>query len=343
MKFRRYEPSPQKFRRRQIIRLVNIVLALITLLVGVYKVGRQLETNSGSEPRGDLTNRFSELPIITYGGKEYQQLGKLTSVLLMGIDTWSESAVSATSSRNGGQSDFLLLLVIDQDQNIVTPVQIDRDTMAEITILGVLGNAAGTRTAQICLSHGFGDGGAQSSLFTVDAVSKLLLGAPIDFYMAMQLDGIAAMNDTLGGITVTLEDDFTKLDPSMSNGTTLTLRGKQAEYFVRNRMNIGIGTNESRQARQQVYMGLALERFDEQLRKKSDFAGTMFDAIEPYLETDMKRGRMVNLAWSTRDYKRMPTYQLAGEHTVGSDGFIEFHADEQALAEMVLRLFYREL
>ena len=56
--------------------------------------------------------------------------------------------------------------------------------MTPITILGVLGDRSGVRTAQVSLSHGFGDGGAQSCEFTVDAVSNLLLGTQIDFYIA---------------------------------------------------------------------------------------------------------------------------------------------------------------
>ena len=330
-------------RKKQMMRLACVILIIIALLVGGYIIGRRLEANSApEEPKGDLTNRFMDMPRITYAGKEYQQSNRLTSILLLGVDTWAEDSAAVSSVRNGGQSDFLLLLVIDRDQKIVTPIQIDRDTMTEITILGVLGNVAGTRNAQICLSHGFGDGGAQSSLFTVDAVSKLLLGVPIDFYIAMQMDGIAAMNDALGGVTVTLEDDFTSLDAAMARGTTLTLRGAQAEYYTRHRMNIGIGTNESRMRRQQTYMQTATEIFDRKLQEDSNFVGAVFDTLEPYLETSMKRGRMINEAWNTRKYQRMPTLQLAGEHTVGEDGFIEFHADEQALIEMVLRLFYQE-
>ena len=57
--------------------------------------------------------------------------------------------------------------------------------MTEITILGVLGEEAGTVKTQLCLSHGFGDGGAQSCEFTVDAVSNLLLGTQIDFYICL--------------------------------------------------------------------------------------------------------------------------------------------------------------
>lgn len=111
----------------------------------------------------------------------------------MGIDQASDAAVS--NGRNGGQADFLRLVVIDSEADTVSQIQIDRDTMTPITILGVLGNRSGVRTTQICLAHSFGDRGAESCELTVEAVSNLLLGTQIDDYIAMNLDGVSVLND----------------------------------------------------------------------------------------------------------------------------------------------------
>ncbi|MEG0901177.1 MAG: LCP family protein, partial [Clostridia bacterium] len=112
------------------------------------------------------------------------------------------------------------------------------------------------KTAQICLSHGFGDGGAQSAKLTQQAVQTLLYGIDIDFYIAMDMDAITTLNELVGGITVTLEEDFTAIDPTMVKGTTLTLHGMQAEHYVRGRTTVGDGTNESRMKRQAAYLTL---------------------------------------------------------------------------------------
>lgn len=50
-------------------------------------------------------------------------------------------------------------------------------------------------------------------------------GGDIDFYLEMSLDGISVLNDLAGGVTVTLEDDFSAEDPAMTRGTTLSLHG----------------------------------------------------------------------------------------------------------------------
>ena len=92
-------------------------------------------------------------------------------------------------------------------------------------------------------------------LILVIAAGILLLGESIDFYVAMNMDGISELNDLAGGVTVTLEDDFSSIDPAMTKGTTLTLHGDQAETFVRSRMTVGDGTNASRMERQEAFRG----------------------------------------------------------------------------------------
>ena len=332
-------------RKRLALSFALALLLLVSIAIGIYVAGRGVEGNAGGEGalRGDLTGRFKEPRTIVYGDKAYHYRSDLTTVLFLGVDRAGAENLAPGSFvgfRNGGPADFLLLMVIDPKKEEIAMIQIDRDTMAEITILGVLGNPAGTNTMQICLSHGFGDGGEQSALFAVEAVSKHLLGVDIDFFVTMSLKGVPTLNDMLGGVTVTLEDDFTALDPAMQVGETLTLRGKQAEYFVRNRLEIGAGTNASRMVRQKQYMAKAGELIDEKLRENVNFVGSLFDALSADLTTNMSRGRMINEAYASRAYRRLETISPRGEHRLGEDGFMEFHADPRALEELVLGIFF---
>jgi len=319
-----------------------MIFRLIYIILCVMCCGLIPGTAAKAEERGDLTGRFEEPRTVTVDGKEYIENSKLTTILLMGVDKSEERSRSDRPGlyRNGGQSDFLLLLVIDSKHETVTPIQIDRDTMAEITILGVLGNPAGTREGHICLAHGFGDGKEQSGMLAAEAVSRLFQGIKIDFFIAMNMDGIISFNDALGGVTVTLEDDFSALDSTMRPGVTLTLRGKQAEYYVRTRKSIGVGTNEARMKRQDDYMRAASAIIDEKMRENANFIGTLFDAVSKYLTTDMRRGRMINEAYWSRHYERKGIITPPGEHVMGEDGFMEFYADEQELLRIVLDVFY---
>ena len=330
-----------KKRRFGRLKAVLIIAAAAVLLVFGYRAGRWLETrNARPETRGDHEQRYAYEKTIEVDGVIYRCRKDVTAILLMGIDRGSGATVSGF--RNGGQADFLQLVVIDDAEDKVTRLQIDRDTMTPIVVLGVLGNRSGVRTAQVCLSHGFGDGGAQSCELTVEAVSNLLLGVDIDQYVAMNLDGISALNDAAGGVTVTLEDDFSALDPAMTPGTTLTLVGDQAEYYVRSRRGIGVGTNEARMKRQQDYIAQLSAQLDGRIHEDKAFIDSLYGEVEPYLTTDMSRGFLINRIWSARDYERS-VMELAGSYRIGGDGFMEFHADEAAIQETVLALFYQRM
>ena len=89
-------------------------------------------------------------------------------------------------------------------------------------------------------------------------VQKYLKNTPIDHYFAMSLDGISILNDFLGGIEVTLEDDFTVYDSEMVLGKTIRLSGKQAEIYLRNRYYIGDGSNKLRMKRQKQYLEMII-------------------------------------------------------------------------------------
>ena len=157
--------------------------------------------------------------------------------------------------------------------------------MAEVTVLGMLGNPVGTTQMQISLAHGFGDGKEESCGYARDAVSRLLQGENIDFYLAMSLDGISVLNDLAGGVTVTLEDDFSAADPAMTKGATLTLQGDQAEIFVRRRMDIGEGTNEARMVRQEEYLAQLSAQLESRVQQDQQFTAQVYDALQPYLLT----------------------------------------------------------
>ena len=327
----------QHFKRSGMkLKAVCAFLIVIVALLGLYCGGRWLETRGNNpEPRGDYQKRKANEAMVTYNGMVFRQRKNLTSILLMGIDQ--------QSGENGGQADFLQLIVIDDTAGTVKRLPIDRDTMTPITVLGVLGNRSGMRTAQVSLSHGFGDGKEQSCELTAEAVSNLLFSMPVDYYLAMTLDGISALNEIAGGVTVTLEDDFSSIDPSMTKGTTLTLHGDQAEVYIRSRRNMGVGTNEARMARQEQYVIKLFSQLDARMRGDQRFSGVMFDTLSPYLTTNIGRGRLINVIWQAKDYTRLEPLSITGTHRVGGDGFTQFYADEASLYEAVLDLFYEEV
>ena len=259
-------------------------------------------------------------------------------MLLIGVD-WTEQAQRA-SARYDGQADFLLLLSFDREKKTVASLQLDRDTMTPIRIYGPFGDYTGVRETQICLSHAYGATAEENCENTVWAVGRLLGNIPIDGYMALDMSGITALNDALGGVTVTLEEDFSSLDPQMVKGATITLQGKQAETFVRGRTGVGDGTNASRMQRQRTFIRSAEELLVQRMNEDMGYAGTLYDALAGHMTTNIERGWLINRAYECRDYRRPETKTLAGGHCIGADGFMEFHADKDALNALLTEMCF---
>lgn len=320
--------------KRQVILLVVVVLFIAL----IYFVGTYFERKTKQQERGIVTENVGLLNRVSYNGNTYVEKTGLTTILIMGADNASDS--QRYGARQGGQADFLLLLAIDHKDNVIRQLQIDRDTMAEVQMLGVLGNPVGTKSMQICLAHGFGMSSEDNCYYTLQAMNNLLEGVEIDLYLSLDMASIGILNDALGGVTVTLEDDFTEADPQMTKGSTLKLTGEQAETFVRNRMEVGDGTNASRMLRQRAYMTAALELLFGQLRQEPEYMGELYDALDSVMTTNITRGRMLNEANQAYKYEVMTMETLAGEHAVGADGFVEFHAADGAAIEWVVRTLY---
>lgn len=306
---------------------------LVVLMICLTAFGR------AETVQGDLAERFSN-EYYEYHGERYRLKRRLTTILLMGIDRTGEEETSGY--RHGGQADFQLVAVIDENAQTISLIQIDRDTMASIDVLNPLGQENGEMTAQLCLAFGFGDGGQKSGELACKAVSRYLNDVSIDLYYALNLDGIRVFNDMLGGVEVTLEDDFSAYDPQMTPGATLTLSGQQAEYYLRYRYEVGDESNASRQKRQQVYMNAAKGILAEKAAALSAFAADLLDALEPYAVTNMNRGRIINLANKVSRYPVSDVWTIDGESVIGEDGFIEFYPDEDARMNVVLSVFYEK-
>ena len=80
----------------------------------------------------------------------------------------------------------------------------------------------------------------QQSSCNAEAVSRLMYNIPIDRVCVFNCEAIGVINDAVGGVEVTIENDFTDeseevLEPEFYKGNTLKLTGEQAVTFIRER------------------------------------------------------------------------------------------------------------
>lgn len=317
------------------------ILALL-LLATLYQGGRWLEKQCEKpETRGDYRQRYAYEKQLLIDGTAYRYRKDLTTLLLLGVD--SNGAMEASGYRGGNQADFLWLVVADNAEKKVTKIQLDRDTMADVQLYGPFGDKAGTKNMQICLSYAYGDGVEGKCDNTAGAVSGLFSGIMIDGVIALDMGGIAAFNNALGGVTVSLESDLTSLDSALEKGKTITLSGEQAEAFVRGRRGVDDGTNHARMLRQRIYIDAAETQLREKIVNDQEFLNTLLDGLANHFYSSMSRGGLINAVNICLKYDTRETQPLAGEYRMGADGFMEFHAEERALQALLIQTFLKPI
>ncbi len=316
-----------------------IVIAAFVLLGIAFMCGInywEKNYNSGSVDTGD---GYEDADQVFVNEKWYAPKKHLETVLIIGLDKFADGNEDSGYS-NDKQADFLMLLVIDDENETCKALHLNRDTMTEIQMLGARGEKTGTFTGQLALSHTYGSGQDDSCRNVVDAVEKLLYGIKIDHYISFTMDSVSEINDIVGGVTVELLDDFTDVSPDYTKGATVHLMGDMALTYVRGRYGVGDQTNISRMERQKQYL-LAFNDKLASLDKDDDaLFADIVKSISKYMVSDCTVNQVSQIYDDITNYFDGEMLSVKGESKVG-EKFMEFHVDESALQLQVIDLFYK--
>lgn len=314
--------------------IVYLVIILFLVLVMIYSGLQILESTVLFNGQEDAA---APSKTIVRGDVEYFPRQDITVLMVLGIDQFGP-VESSGSYNNKGSADMVSLVIFDERDQSCSVLCINRDTMVKMPVLGVGGKEAGTVVQQLALAHTYGSGLEDSCENVKKTVSDFLYGINIDYYVSMNMDAISVINDAVGGVTVTVTDDFSEVDPTITMGQ-LTLNGKQAINYVRTRKNVSDQTNLSRIERQKQYM----EGFLSALRSKQDsnvgFLADAYEDVSDYIVTDCSVKVLSGLMSRYEDYEIRQMHSIEGENVL-SGTYFEFHADEQALDALILQLFY---
>lgn len=311
-------------------------LAAVFVLVFVAVCGGFLLTEPTVLPEESGTAAVPS-KTVTKNGIDYYPRQDITVILLMGIDE-PGPVRSSMSYNNKGESDMVVLAVIEESREVCHMLALNRDTMMEIPVLGLGGKQAGTKVAQLALAHTYGSGLEDSCENTRKAVSRFLGGITIDYYISMNLDAVAILNDAVGGVEVTVTDDFSMVDDTIRQGQMI-LQGEQALSFVQTRWNVGDHLNLSRMERQKEYM----ENFLEALRSRTDasenFVLDTYETVAPYLVSDIPMSTLSGMVERYQNHTVTEFRSPEGENVLGEE-YYEFYPDPDKLEDLILELFY---
>ena len=335
--------------RRAAVIGVSILLVLC-LLIGcgaggffyLRHTGKSSLQKSAASDAPDMGGQTSD--VVVRNGKKYRYNKELINILCLGIDKTTEEMEGQPKVSGGsGQADAIVLVTLDPTAQTMKMTAIPRDTITEIETYDASGNSVGKSKNHLALAYAYGDGGKKSGELTVAAVSNLLYQLPIHGYAAIRMDAVEKLNDSVGGVTVTLPEEMQINGMTYEAGQSVTLTGSQALSYVRTRDIEAAGANLQRMERQKGYAVSFIQSAKQALKKNPTLAATLYQDITADMVTNIGLDEAVYLA------SMLPQLQFSAEDIQTVQGTIrqgkkyeEYYADEDALQELILNTFYTE-
>lgn len=321
--------------KRKLMRGLAVALLAVFLLTGAFLLLELWEKRQSIFPEQKTENTVYE-----YNGVEYVKNEDVESFLILGLDKF-EDAINNDSYNNDQRADFLMLLVFDNSEKKFTAVHLNRDTMVNMNVLGVAGQKIGTVNKQLALAHTYGNGRDVSCRNTADAVSELLNGVKVNHYLSITMDAVPILNDLLGGVEVTVLDDFSGIDDTLIKGATVTLHGDHALTYVRERYGLEDSSNSTRMVRQRQYMTAVYDKAMLEIENDDNFVIEASSKLADYIVSDRSVNQLQEIAKKLSQYKFTEIETLEGESVV-KDGLMEFRPDADSIDKIVFELFYKK-
>ena len=338
-------------RRHTAFFAVGCVLLALCLILGVgtggffylrYTGERSLRQAASSDGpvMGDEVNGA-----IVHNGKKYRYNDKIINILCMGIDKTTEESEEKDGGAGGsGQADAIVLVTLNLADNTMKMTAISRDTITEIETYDANGNPLGKSKNHLALAYAYGDGGKKSGELAVDAVSNLLYQLPIHGYAAIRMDAVEKLNDSVGGVKVTMTEDMQINGLAYKKGQTVTLSGAQALSYVRTRDFEAAGANSQRMERQKGYAVSFIQSAKQALKQDPTLAVQLYQETTSDMVTSIGGDEAVYLI------SLLPQLQFSADDIQTIQGttrqgkvYEEFYVDEDALKELILDTFYVEI
>jgi LCP family protein required for cell wall assembly len=233
--------------------------ALASLAWSFYTAGSKIFTSTDPVARATPTPSGSadvdQLPVATPNETPTTAQARI-NVLLVGIDS--------SEQRTHALTDTMLIISIDPVAKTAAMVSFPRD-IADFPLWSG-GTYHGKLNALMSDADHHPDRYPDGGISTLTKELGFLLGVPIHYYAAVNLEGFEAMIDEVGGVTITNDSDIDdptyggwnvpgKIGFHLSAGRH-TLDGANALAYVRSRK--GVGNNDFERARRQQQLLVAL-------------------------------------------------------------------------------------
>ena len=306
--------------------LMAVTLTLCAVVAGIWLHGRSSLRNQGAAPTDtpDDTQQLDSYTVL-HDGKYYRYKDHMVNLLLIGVDSDNKPAAPLPYGSDN-QADVILVAALDTDANRMTLISVSRDTMCDIAVLDQNGQVSGAAHTQL---------------------SQLFYGLQFDGCAAFYMGGIGRLNDAVGGVTVSVLDDYPFTDVpngwNMYPGQDVTLTGRQARLYIQARRGDATG-NEDRMKRQKQYMLALISQAKDRVAASPASVVPLYNAVSDYVLTDLDLGKLSYLATQAAGMSFSgDMLRVTGDAVLGQGNRVELTVDQQALYDLILDVFYEEI
>jgi LCP family protein required for cell wall assembly len=331
-----------------------VLVALFVVLLVMQSRGRaQLAAYADYHGRPDIAglqaaignegNEYSELSEgqLYYKGQIYEFNDDILTILAMGIDSRSDFGDLRTPGM-AGQADMIVLVALDENRKTLKLINISRDIIVPVQTYDTSGLYVGTEELQLALQYAYGDGLSGSLRLMEGAVSHLFYGIPIHGSAAMEMAGVEKLNDAVGGVTLTVIEDLTKRSKKLAKDQTLTLGGRDALIYVQYRDTKVSESNNLRNARQKQYLNAYFSLAKEKTKENLSFPLGVYAIVRDHVVTSLTTNQILYLANAALGCSLSDEDMMSIAGTIETPEIHEeFIVDEEALLDMIIKVFYR--
>ena len=335
---------------RRTLLSVLVILLVIAVIFTVFFLLERSENNRESaqlKTEAEQMNRtlWTDENTLLIDGDTFGFDHRLETFLFVGTDASGGQQMADDNMKRQPMADFILLMVLDHTRNTIGYLQLDRNTIVRIPMLDEEGKFSTYRNMQLCTAHWFGGTQEMAAENLVKTVRNYLGELEnIDGYYIISMDDIQKLNNAVGGVDITLEEDLTDADPAFTKGATVHLTDEQAERYIRARMNVSDGTNASRMNRQRSYMTGLFSSVRQKCEKDPQFALSLWDTLHSAAFTNMNGNDFSRIAQKLIKGEDLGIHTVEGEVKIGyllGDGepHEEFYPSMDSLKAQLTDLF----
>ncbi len=258
------------------------------------------------------------------------------NILMLGWDQSperdDEESVLYRDKENNYRSDVIMLMAVDFERGTVDLISVPRDTYAPIY------NKKGRWKINAAFAHG-GSAEGEGFLYATKTVENLL-GVPINYYAGVDMTGLKAIVDAMGGVDYDVDVEI-RLNGRVLETGMQHLNGQQVLDYVRARK--GISTDVGRADRQQRMLFAIFE----QLKSRNQLVNLpkIYASVQDKINTNLNAQQIAAMTVFAMglDMEDLRRHTLQGEYISNVYNASYYVLDNDKLKALVREVYGIEI